>query len=177
MGSPFLVGSVGSFAVQYELESPVTDEDRYWWFGTLSFRLRSFVIGKTRERTTMTTLRGAVPDILRNRGRRQQEALLRLPAKEAFDAIYQPLCVDTGQPLEEVERAARELRRFDVIPSGVDVFDGWRAYLVEGGLRGRYLWRGPDEAVHEAWLKAGEVDDTLEAFWRDLCRRTGWELG
>ena len=71
-------------------------------------------------------------------------------------------------------QARRNFERFDVIPIGVDAFDGWQAYLIEDERRGRYLWRGPDEVVREAWLKAGIVDHTLEALMRDLNSRTGW---
>jgi len=165
-----------TFAVEYLLGIPTSDEGRYWWFGKICFWVvGGRVLGNRDEVTTMTTMRGSLEDVLRYRGQRHDKGLLQLPAGAAFQAIYDPLSVDRGQPLKEVREAERQFSRFNVIPNGVDVFDQWSAYLIEDQRHGRYLWRGPDEEIHEMWLRAGVVDEVLDAFLDDLCRSTGWE--
>jgi hypothetical protein len=51
-----------------------------------------------------------------------------------------------------------------VLPRGLDVFDGWQAYLIEDRITGRLLWRGPDRIVREACIGSCEFDRVVQAF-------------
>lgn len=61
--------------------------------------------------------------------------------------------------------------RHNILPS-VDVFDGWKAFLLENGEMGRIVFSAkPYEEVHEAIVGAGLVDAVL-----DEGRRLLWEI-
>ena len=99
---------------------------------------------------------------------------MAMPAAKAFSIMYEALYDDPGdRSYREIAELAERYERFEVLPRGFDVFDGWRAFLVEDRIAARLLWRSPDGTIHEARIGAGEFDRVIDAFLTELERQSG----
>jgi hypothetical protein len=168
-----IIGSNERFAVEYELQPLDNPEQMHWLPGRICFWIEGKKIGNYEEGAQLTVALATFSQLLRHQGNVRNERLLELPLVDAYQEIYSALYVDVGQPEEQVDQAWDEYSRFLAIPTGFDVFDRWMAFLVEDSERGRFMWRGPDDRVHEAWLVAGEFFSVLGAFLEHLEERTG----
>jgi len=91
---------------------------------------------------------------------------MAMNAVEAFETIHRALFEDDERSDQQVMADWDEFSRFLAVPRGLESFDGWKAFLIEDELLGRYIWKGPDHdegEVLEANLVPGEFDDAIEA--------------
>jgi hypothetical protein len=95
-------------------------------------------------------------------------------AADAFEAIYQALYADQPElSYSETSAHVCRYRRFEAVPNGFDVFDGWHAFLIEDRLIGRLVWRGPNDLIMEARVGTGEFDRVLDRFLAALEQISG----
>ena len=180
-----IFGAPERFAVEYELLSPETllevlgepalsDAERaYWLFGRIRFWAGGTAIGDYEPSAALTVaLASFEPQLLANRGKRQDPRFMTGAAELVFHRINSAIYEDDERNKEQIAQDL-DFARFYGIPAGFDAFDGWMAFLIEDGGRGRYLWSKRDRVIREVVLDSGEFDDALEAFLSDLEGRTG----
>ena len=155
-------GDRDTFAVLFDIDEPKTE----WLFGKFGYVVNGCLVGNYDNGCTLRGVIGALKDLTENRGRRKSAELMRLNAEEASGRIDGALYVDSGQS-DEVVAADRDFYwRFQVKHTGLEVFDGWKCYLIENNASARLIWcdqkRGT--SVSEGRMASGEFDNVLETF-------------
>ncbi len=90
---------------------------------------------------------------------------MAMPAERAFANIYSAIYEGADEMTDEqIDDLSARYRHFEISDGGFDYYDGWKVYLIEEGLVGRLIWRGPDMIVHETRIGAGEFDRVLDGF-------------
>jgi hypothetical protein len=160
-----VIGQPDRVAVEFALDPSLQAEHPSWLFGTMCLWVGGHRIGRHDEICAMTVALSSFPGLLRNRGNRADPALMACSAGDAFEAIYEALYADQTE-LSYSETSARvcRYRRFEAVPNGFDVFDGWHAFLIEDRLIGRLVWRRPNDSIMEARIGTGEFDRVLDRF-------------
>jgi hypothetical protein len=168
-----LIGQRERFAVEFELW-PSNPDTQSWLFGTMCLWAAGKRIGRHDEQCAMTVGMAAFPHILLDAGERRDDTLMAMPAEQAFAAMYEALYGDPDERTNrEIDELSRRYARFEILPGGFDVFDGWLAFLVEDRIAARLLWRSPDDTIHEARIGAGEFDRIIDGFLTELERQSG----
>lgn len=168
-----IVGQPDRIAIEFEL-SPSEPENASWLFGTMYLWAGGERIGRHDERCAMTVALVGFPSLLLDAGKRQDEALMAMPAAEAFESVHEALYGDPGErSYREIAETSDRYERFEALPRGFDVFDGWWACLIEDRIAARLIWRTPDGAIREARIGAGEYDRIVDAFLTELERQSG----
>jgi hypothetical protein len=168
-----LIGQRERIAVEFDLW-PSSPDTQSWLFGTMCLWAAGKRIGRHEEQRAMTVGMAAFPHVLLNAGTRRDDTLMAMPAEQAFATICDALYGDPdGRTDKEIDEISRRYVRFEVLPGGFDVFDGWRAFLVEDRIAARLLWRSAHDVIHEARLGAGEFDRVIDGFLTELERQSG----
>jgi Immunity protein 42 len=181
----YVFGRQKRFAVEYDLLNsqsirdmfrlePIGQADEaHWLFGHLCLWVAGSRVGDCASVTALTVALATINgQLLRHRGERFDPDLMDRPAARAFQIIDSAIYSSNPPTKDRAHRPADYYYRFVALPD-LDVFDHWKAYLVEDQRSARYLWRDPDGNVKEAQLGAGEVDSAFESFVADLEQRTG----
>lgn len=140
-----LIGRRERIAVEFDLW-PSDPDTRHWLFGTMCLWANGKRIGRHDEQCAMTVALASFPYVLRDAGTRTDAALMAMPAAQAFGTMHGSIYGDDDgtRSDREISDLVERYRRFEVLPSGFDVFDGWVAFLVEDRMVGRLLWRAPE---------------------------------
>lgn len=172
-----ILGSKDSFAIEFEVDpipQGASEEHikymRYFILGRMCFWVNHQQIGDYDLGGSLSVAAADLPTLLEKTGRRYAPALNAESAEKAFHTINDALYIDKGQPDEQVRQDWKTYSGFIAIPMGFDVFDEWKAFLVEGDQKARYLWLNYDEGVvHEAILAIGEFEACIQEFldWFD----------
>ena len=170
-----LIGQRDRVAVEFEVHD-VEPELRKWIYGTMTLWAAGQPINRHSELASMTVALTAFPGVLNSAGDRSDPRLMALPANRVYDIVHGAL-YDDDEPVEltyhEATQLALHFERFQVSPSGFDVFDGWYICLVEDGLVGRLIWRTPKHTIHETRIGAGEFDRVIDQFLTELEKISG----
>jgi Immunity protein 42 len=161
-----LVGDKARFGIEFEVDFPEV-EGHKWLLGHVYFWANGVAIGDRYKVGSLTAAAHSMAQLLRYRGRRTASELMDKSSSEIFHLIDHALFVDDGRPDGQVEADWQRYSVYIAKPTGLGIFDGWKAYLIEDERHGRYIWRETrrrGSAIHEAVLKAGEFDDAVEAF-------------
>ena len=165
------VGAKEVFSVEYELD-PAVAQDQRWLYGHMCFWVRGNMVGEYEEIATLNVALAVLPELLGNHGKRFDPILFSAPVEEAFSKIFSPLCIDSGQPDDQVARDEELYSRFTAVARGIDIFDNWDAFLIEDQFTGRFLFRRVNSEVREAKIPAGEFDRVLAEFLKTLQAET-----
>lgn len=156
-----IIGNPSRFAIEFELKPQyggvwMWGHLRYWCVGT---ELGDFRID--------TSLRDALFELDGMRwavGKHESERFQKMPALEMIRQLHAGLfpflygehgLVPPGLPEEE------QWARHKIAPC-VDVFDGWRVFLVESDHTGRIVYaRRPFTEASSVEVSRGEVDEVL----------------
>jgi hypothetical protein len=169
-----IIGQPGRVAIEFELRE--TSEDvRSWLFGKICIWAAGQRIGRHDEECALTVALTTFPFVLADAGRRRDVTLLAMPAAEAFARIHAAIYEEDSpdRSYADTAKLVESFRRFEVLPNGFDAFDGWNGYLIEDRMVGRLVWRGPDGAVQEARIGAGEFDRAIDGFLSALEQASG----
>lgn len=170
-----VVGQPDRIAVEFDLW-PSEPEHKQWLFGTMCLWAGGQRIGRHDEQCAMTVAMAGFPHILRDAGKRRDDALMAMSAVDAFTTIHDALYGDPADRSDrEIDELSRRYVRFEVLPRGFDVFDGWWAFLIEDRIAARLLWQSPNEVIHEARIGAGEFDRVIDGFLTELERQSGYQ--
>jgi hypothetical protein len=164
-----LLGAKDLFAIEFELDNLQESEEARARFmnGKFCFWVRGDRIGDYDYGGSLSVALHDCKRLLSYAGRRKEERLYLKSTEDVYSEIQRALYVDSGQSDEQMAEDSAYYIRFEAIPVGFDVFDGWMAFLVEGETTGRYIWRSPSTAgdvLHEQQLPAGEFDRVLSTF-------------
>jgi hypothetical protein len=153
-----IVGELTRFAIEYELNA---DFGGAWMFGRLCYWVERKQVGDYELGASLRDVLFQLDQIGGNKRRRESARLMGLPAADAFHlldaALFGAAEINNANLAEEEQWAL-----FNVIPS-VDVFDGWKAFLIENDRFGRILYASdPYMDVHEILLNPGELDAVVD---------------
>ena len=151
-------GNRHSFAVQMDLD---TDYGGPWLFGRICYWISGRQVGDYELGTSLRDVLTAMRWIVWDCGRRDGENLCGLPPERVYleldTAIYGPGTdgIEVGSLVPESPA------RFD-ISIGVDVFNGWKAFLLDCGETAVILFKeSSDVSVSVARVAAGEFDQAI----------------
>jgi hypothetical protein len=166
-----LIGRRERMAFEFEL-TPVEDELRRWMFGRMCLWIDGQRIGRHDEDCALAVALSSLAEIQKHAGKREDAALMSMPAADAFAVIHAAIYSDSddAEPYREASERVRRYQCFEIASNGFDYFDGWHAFLIEDQLVGRAIWRSPDDAIHEARVGSGEFDRVLDGFLSELER-------
>jgi hypothetical protein len=156
------IGDPDTFAVMFDVAEAPTP----WLFGKCSYIVGNAVVGNYHAGCSLRVAIGAMRFVLEYRGRREDAELMRATTAEAFSQMNGGLYVDAGQSDERVAADKARFLRLEAINIGLDVFDGWKCFLVEDHDRARFIWchEQAEEAPREVALAPGEFDTVVAEF-------------
>jgi hypothetical protein len=168
MMNRMIFGDKSRFAVQFELDE---DSGGAWMFGKFCFFIAGSEVGDYSLGTSLRDVLMAMSELLRDAGDREGRGLFELGASALYERLDAALYGGGDDALDE--QATDECwARFNLtLP--VDVFSGWKVFMVERAPEARlvfYDFKGEPRTVMEAELRAGEVDDVLRAAYEELDR-------
>jgi hypothetical protein len=161
-----IFGDRSRFAVEYELDANHGNE---WMFGRFCYWCDGCQVGDYELGTSLRDVLFQLDEIAHYSGRRRNQRFSKMPAAGAFRLLNGTLF---GRPDISANRLSEEEQwaRHQVLPP-LDVFDDWRAFLVESDECARLLYaRDPYSHVKEVILMTGEIDALLTAA-RDSLQR------
>lgn len=160
-----LIGKTSRFAVQYELDANYGGE---WMYGKFCFFCNEQQIGDYELGTSLRDVLFQLDEVAKFK-RRANQRFDAMTAKEVFALVdaglsgdLKVLAPDAGVVEEE---QWRNLCLFPV----VDVFDGWKGFLLRGEEIERLIFSVvPYLEVKEAKLDCGEIDGVIECVRKEL---------
>jgi len=152
-----LFGDKLRFAAESDLAS---DPGGPWMFGRLRFWCGGLTVGDFDLGTSLRDALFQLETVERYCRRRQSVRFAGTAAVQVFHlldaALYGKWDIDNHMLAEQEEWA-----RFNVLPD-LDVFEGWKVFLLETPTAGRLILSpAPYEAVGEVAVAPGEVDSVL----------------
>lgn len=175
----FEILSAQRLADEFGLVSTTKENDlSKWIYGYMCLWAGGLRIGRGDELCAMTVAMAGFPDIIRNKGRRSDPALMRMAARAAFRMIHGALYGQHAQlTYRQLQLMSERFERYCVLHRGFDILDGWDAYLIEDHLIGRLIWRGLDKQIRETRLGPGEFDRVIDEFLTAVEHATGYQRG
>jgi Immunity protein 42 len=155
-------GDMSRFAVSFELNE---NSGGPWLFGKFCYWIDNRMIGDYAQGTTLRDVIGALKWIVWDAGKREDCQRFSMPGEDVYRAIDSSLY---GHPENAGRESEDATARFDVCPH-VDIFNGWKVYLVECEEEARLLYKSSsDRTPREFFLRKGEFDKCIEPAWDAL---------
>lgn len=151
-------GDKSRFAVEFSVDE---NHGGTWLYGRLCFWASGSMIGDHGLGTSLRDALFQVEHILRGRQRRSNPSLMLRPAAEVAAMLDDGLFLGTSPSIEETA-LREEWWRHNVTPP-LDVFSGWKLFLVESETDARLIVQSAGRSATEYSLRAGEVDQVLAA--------------
>jgi hypothetical protein len=150
-------GNCSEFAIEFELN------DEYggvWLFGKFCYWIKGMRIGDYELGTSLRDVLFQMKNIMRDKGDRSNKELYALDFQELFNRLNGAF-YDYDISLFYKKSIEETWARFNVtIP--VDIFDGWKVYLIEGFKKSRIIFKTADsEDIIEETLEPGSFDDVF----------------
>lgn len=158
-------GDKQSFAVELELDK---DYGGAWLFGKICYWINGVQVGDYELGTSLRDVLSGMMWIVNDCGNRQGGALCGLSSQDVFyvldEALYGSEASGTANDLETAETPAR----FE-IKIRLDVFNGWKVFLIECGDRATILFKSADdEDVKVCALPSGAFDEIIKEVYNYL---------
>jgi len=153
-----VVGNDQRFAVEYVLDNEYGGE---WLFGRVCFRIAGERVGDFLLGTSLRDFLFQIEQGRRDHGRRRSRRFESMAAREVVGLLEGALFGGLDTDLEDVAME-EQWARHRITPE-LDVFDGWRVYLVETEAIGRLLYGEAERReIHEFTVLPGECDKVLD---------------
>lgn len=154
-----ILGQPNAFAAEYEL-SP--DYGGIWMFGKFRYWCGGIVVGDFDVGTSLRDVLFQLEQMRRDVGNRRNDRFLGMLPDQTARLLNAGLFGERDiAPRELAEN--EQWARHNIAPE-VDIFDNWRAFLVEGLTAGRLIFgRFPFQDIRSIDVPVGEVDAVLEA--------------
>jgi hypothetical protein len=161
------IGDPARFAIEYELDP---DHGGQWLLGRFCYWCGGIRVGDYELGTSLRDVLFRLERIHGEAGRRMNPRFVDLPAEQVH-ALLSAALFGSGAPVEPAVVDDEQWARHLLLPA-VDVFDAWRAYLVQATDRERLISvHLPSARVSEVVLRPGEVDEVLQLVIEDLGAR------
>ena len=152
-----MVGEPSRFAIEYALDGDYGGE---WLFGRFCYWSDGQRIGDFDLGTSLRDVLFQIDPIVQSKNRRKSQRFKKLSAIDAFRildaAIFGTVDLNNASAAENEQWAL-----LNVVPP-LDVFDCWKAFLIEDEISARFIFAGdPYLNVKEILLRPGEVDVVL----------------
>ena len=159
-----VVGDSERFAVEYELNEK---HGGVWMFGRFCYWCAGKRIGDFDVGTSLRDVLFQLDQLARDNGSRANRRFSMLSGADVFRLLDGVLFGDDEMNNERIAED-EQWARHQILPP-VDVFDGWKGFLVEDNQGARLILAcEPFEDVAEVALQPGEVDEALDRARRAL---------
>jgi len=151
-----VVGDKGRFAVEYDVNP---DPGGVWLFGRMCFWIFGRQIGQFSLGLSLRDALFELEHLLRDGGRRRNPRLFGLSARQIADVLDDALYL--GQNAEYESVATDEQWARNNVTMSLDVFSGWKLFLIEQGDVARLVVLRSNQEVEEFQLNEGEFDSVI----------------
>lgn len=155
-----LIGDPTKFAIRYELDQHHGDK---WMFGRVSFVINGIEVGDYSLGTSLRDVLFIFEQLLKSRNQRRDDKKYSMNPIELYGMLDDGLFGNESS--EFAETAFREAwGRFYITPS-LDVFNGWKIFIVENAYNGRIIFSHNFDQLHgmidEVIINSGDFDHVL----------------
>jgi immunity protein 42 of polymorphic toxin system len=165
------IGNRKSFAIAVDLDQ---DYGGAWLYGKLCYWIDGIQVGDYKLGTSLRDVLFQMKYIVSDCGNRAGGILCALPPREVFYRLDGELFGTNEGELDEQSQLPDTPARFD-ITIHVDVFDQWKAYLIECNDNATILFKNTSDAdTKVAQIAIGEFDSVIKEFYvylKDLYSR------
>lgn len=166
-GVALVIGDHSKFAIEFELDQNSGNE---WLFGKFCYWINDTRIGDYELGTSLRDVLFALDDIVKDNGHRAHTKLFELSASDLFIRLESSLYGFKQSEYDEL--ALQECwARFNLaLP--VDIFDGYKVYLVENVDEARIIFRNhQSEEIQEKVIPRGMFDEVVSIAQQKLSER------
>jgi hypothetical protein len=165
-----IIGNTATFGIEYSTSTTHIADHEKWVYGHFCFWAKSNRVGNADEICTLNDAVIPIRNLTKNRGKRFFPELMLQSSTVIFETINRALYVDDDRSDEQVKSDWEKYSVCIATPIGLDVFDGVKAFLIEDGRQGRFVWKETtsEGEIQESKLRRGEFDDALETFLQEL---------
>ena len=151
-------GDRKTFAVVFELDE---NHSGAWLYGKFCYWINGVQVGDYELGTSLRDVLLQMKWIVHDCGKRDGGILCALDAQEVFSRLDARLYGENEPVAPDQSQLPHTPARFEItIP--VDVFDQWKAFLIECGNDARILFKSIDAAVVKvATIPIGIFDDAI----------------
>lgn len=158
------IGDCSQFAVEFQLDENYGD---IWLYGKFCYWINQKCIGDYEMGTSLRDILLQLKYIVGDNGNRNDEGLFSLGKEEVYDRLN---CALYGYGSSEFEDKARaeSWARFNVtLP--VDIFDGWKIFIIENSEKTRVIARDiENDEIFEFALFPKEFDNVINRLYLEL---------
>jgi immunity protein 42 of polymorphic toxin system len=156
------IGNRESFAITVDLDQ---EYGGAWLYGKVCYWIDGIQVGDYQLGTSLRDVLFQMKWIISDCGNRAGGTLCTLPPGEAFSRLDEELFGTNEGELDEQSQLLDTAARFDItIP--VDVFDQWKAYLIECNDYAIILFKNTSDAdTKVAQIAIGEFDSVIQEFY------------
>lgn len=162
-----VIGSKTTFGLEYLIDGPLFVNGQKWAYGHLCYWAGDRRIGDFDEICSLSVAAASIRPLLAKPGDRYAPELLEMPVDELFNLLYQALYRDDDRLNEQIMEDVLNFGRFLAIPTGLDVFDEWMAFLIVNDHKARLIWKELSHDASEVFnveLPTGEFERVNELF-------------
>ncbi len=152
-----IIGNIESFAVKIKFNEPKDD----WFFGNMCYVANGDVIGDLFEETSLSTAVGFLNELLWAKGIRENQELYRLSGTDLYESLQKKLYSTENLSLTQCEDNWDLYGKYLVIGNGIDIFDGWKGYLLSHGGSSKLVVRDKGDNISEYILELDEFDSVI----------------
>jgi len=158
-----LIGNCSIFAIEFKLDKEYGEA---WLYGKLCFWINNQRIGDYDLGTSLRDVLFELKYIVSDNGNRNHKELYLLSKEELY---YRLNSVLYGYEASEFEKEALDdtWARFNAtIP--IDVFCGWKIFVVENVDKTRVIAKNDDSEILELIMLSKEFNDVINCFYLEL---------
>lgn len=157
-----ILGNKNSFAIQYE----ITEVYENFIYGKLCYWIDNMQIGEYDEGVTISDLFWNIQDLVRDNGKRVHNELFQLELEELFQRLNSTLFGNGNEQYNEISEL-EIWARFN-IGLNVDIFRGYKVFLVESENKARIISSDKKGIINQYYIEKGVVDKLFIKFFNEL---------
>lgn len=158
-----IIGDKKNIAVEFELDK---NYGGTWLFGKICYWSHGKCIGNYDLGTSLRDVLFLMRSIVRDNGTRGHNKLFDLDLNNLYDVLNNALYGCEESAYEKIS-TEETWARFDICIR-VDVFDGWKIFLIEKNDKAKLIVKEEENRVFECVLLRGEFDEVITNAYKKL---------
>ena len=163
-------GDYSTFAICYELDS---NYGGAWLFGKFCYWIGGLQVGDYELGTSLRDVLMFLERVFKDNGCRENQELFELSALEFHNRLFNTLYTGyTGKDTGYEDMAMQECWACLEIDIPVDIFDGWKIFMVEHNQKSRVVYKrvSDDESLSQLYLSSRFVEKVISDAYTDLSK-------
>lgn len=156
-----IFGNPMGFAIEFELEK---EYGGIWLFGKFCYRVKNQCIGEYSLGTSLRDIFLVMGALIRTD--RTHNYLYSLSAEDLYNRLNDVLYGFEKSPYDDIADEEQWARFNVTLP--VDIFDGWKIFLIEGSEKARMIIGKDDTDIYEVPLHPDEFNDVITDVYNEL---------